>query len=834
MRNFFLLGFVICVVTAGFCAAGDVPNDALQVSNRSATADEFGYRPEDGSTVQVTPPGFVWLPEAEADSYVLQCSQREDFSSIGYEISKIPGNVHCPPSTLSPGQWYWRYTFETKDGKRAGWSRIRAFTIASDAKPFPQPTIGDFMGRIPKEHPKLILRPETVAAFRQNIEKNIPLVKSRFIARAEKMLNDPIQVEEPAPYPDGHRGVGQENIELWRKNQKIVQDAVDRAANLAFAFLLTGDSRLGAKTREIVMAVVSWPADGTTSYRYNDECAMPILCGISRAYTWAYHAFTEKDREKILQTMTARGREVYQILYDEEQQTVRPYESHRNRAWHFLGEAAIAFSHEIPEARHWLQYALDIFYNVYPVWSDDDGGWHEGAAYWKSYMERITWWLDVFQAAFKLDGYTKPFFNKAGDFPLYVVSPGSEFGGFGDNSDTLKPASLGSLMDLLASRAENPYWKWYAVKVGIADPNREPTYYDLAQFRVSDAAIKAPDDLPESKVFHGTGIASLHSNLVDSNEDVHVLFKSSPFGRRSHGFNAQNSFLLWAFGRPLLTWSGHRDWHGSPHHTQWMWETASDNSITVNGEGQIKHSPLAKGDIIDEYLDPRFDYVAGDATEAYGGHLKRFVRSICFIKPRLIFVLDELEAPEPSTFTLNLHSYNPFNIKAQYEIETGDDVATARIAFVTPSDLVVTQSEGCTPPPVGFDKKQWNLKAETPGNVLQTHFLTMIRPYPSHKVLESKMEFARKGNVQMYFCAIDNHKVILFVNPNREPFTFGVLSSDAAFLLTGSYNDENAESILFAADAGFVKMSGKALFESPMRNHYFTQWKDYENSAEKK
>jgi hypothetical protein len=334
-------------------------------------------------------------------------------------------------------------------------------------------------------------------------------------------------------------------------------------------------------------------------------------------------------------------------------------------------------------------------------------------------------------------------------------------------------------------------------------------------------------------VFHGTGIASLHTNLVDNSEDIQVLFKSSPFGSRSHGFNAENSFLLWAYGHPLLIWSGHRDWHGSPHHTEWMWETASDNSITVNGEGQIKHSPLAKGEIIDEYFDPRFDYVAGDAAEAYGGRLKRFVRHICFIKPRLIFVLDELEAPEPSTFEFNLHSYNPFNIKAQYEIETGDDVATARIAFVTPSDLVVTQSEGCTPPSVGFDRKQWNLKAATQGKTLQTNFLTMIRPYPSHKVLDSKMEFARKGNVQMYFCAVDNHQVFLFVNPNREPYTFGAINTDAGFMLTGAYNDDNAESILFATDAGFVKISGKPLFESLTRNHYFAQWKDFEKTLEK-
>ena len=35
--------------------------------------------------------------------------------------------------------------------------------------------------------------------------------------------------------------------------------------------------------------------------------------------------------------------------------------------------------------------AVNKFYAAYPVWSDDDGGWHEGVSYWAGYMSKAVW-----------------------------------------------------------------------------------------------------------------------------------------------------------------------------------------------------------------------------------------------------------------------------------------------------------------------------------------------------------------------------------------------------------------------------------------------------------
>jgi hypothetical protein len=115
---------------------------------------------------------------------------------------------------------------------------------------------------------------------------------------------------------------------------------------------------------------------------------------------------------------------------------------------------------------------------------------------------------------------------------------------------------------------------------------------------------RAPTDLPPSKVFRGIGVASLHVTLLDAAEDVHVLFKSSPVGSRSHGHNAQNGFQLNAYGEALLPACTFRDPHGSAFHRNWVWNTISQNSVLVDGRGQGPRGVGSPGRISAERLGP--------------------------------------------------------------------------------------------------------------------------------------------------------------------------------------------------------------------------------------
>jgi len=175
-------------------------------------------------------------------------------------------------------------------------------------------------------------------------------------------------------------------------------------------------------------------------------------------------------------------------------------------------------------------------------------------------------------------------------------------------------------------------------------------YVGFVRGALPKVTAKLPTDLPTSKLFRGIGQAYLNTTLLDAQDNVEVIFKSSPFGTWSHGYESQNAFLLYAFGERLFIRTGRRDSYGSDHHKQWMWHTKSVNSITVDGEGQVGHSQEAKGEITAFHASDLIDYVEGEAGDAYGGKLDRFTRRIVFVKPEVVLIYDTVEAPKDVLF----------------------------------------------------------------------------------------------------------------------------------------------------------------------------------------
>jgi hypothetical protein len=404
-----------------------------------------------------------------------------------------------------------------------------------------------------------------------------------------------------------------------------------------------------------------------------------------------------------------------------------PYESHANRGWHKLGEAAIAFQGEIPEAADWAWFAQSEFFNTYPVWSDTDGGWHEGVSYWASYMQRFSYYADVMRPAYGIDAYKKPFFSQIGYYPMYLQPPGTVGGGFGDLVGRRKAADNAVLMTAFAAQARNPYWQWYAEAVG--GPKPESGYVGFVRGAIPRVEARPPTDLPTSRCFHGTGQAYLNTTLASAADNVEVMFKSSPFGLQSHGYDSNNAFALSAFGSRLFISSGERDIYGSAHHSKWMWETKSVNSVTVNGQGQTKHTSATRGRIVGFATSAAMDYVAGEAGDDYGDALKRFTRHILFVKPDLVIIFDRLEAPKPSTFEWLLHAPAELKAAGQGDIRVANRGAAARVALLAPAGLAVSVTDKFDPPPRERIKLvEWHLAAQTKP-VERTEFVALIRPH---------------------------------------------------------------------------------------------------------
>ncbi|MBD3291939.1 MAG: DUF4962 domain-containing protein, partial [Armatimonadia bacterium] len=613
---------------------------AAQDLDRPRKSGEVDYSPADGEVSATNPPAFVWLPIEGEDSYVLQYAPDGDFDGpAAVTVEDWQSTVFTPHETVEPGEWAWRYGFETPQGPV--FSKARSFTVPADAVELPLPKIDEVIDGIPNVHPRAYFHRDDLEELRRKVREDTQYrqLAHDTIQRAEREIG-----KELYPEPDYLPSGGIERSRQYQQYFKTMRPFTAGMEACAKAYVLTGEERFGNEAKRRLMHYMSWDPDGPTSVRENDEAAMDIGKRGPRTYDWIYDLLTEEERE-ICRTVLGRRVEQMNELHRRMPFTSRPYSSHPGRMIGFVVEDAIILAHEVPEAREWLDYTLRLLWSVYPAWGNPDGGWAEGPSYWRAYigmLQPTVLLLDDIGVPFK----DKPFCQNNGWFGLYGVPVGGKMRPFGDShSGSVGPAD-GRVIYRWATLYQNPYWRWYAEQYN-ADPGSAAGEFG---FFDPDLQATAPTDIPQGHVFPDIGLACMHSNIADPQNNVYMLMRSSPYGSVSHSHASQNAFAINAFGQALAMSSGYYQLYGSPHHAQWTWDTRAHNSILVNGEGQVKRSAQSKGQITQFDTQDEYCYAVGDATEAYDGRLDKFLRRVLFIRPDTFVICDELEAPEPATY----------------------------------------------------------------------------------------------------------------------------------------------------------------------------------------
>lgn len=715
---------------------------ALPLDQREAKPDEWGYRPADGSAVRLNPPSFTWIAPVNAATYDVQWSLDRAFpEGKTTTVNGVVWPTYTHNAAVPPGTYFWRYRALTKQGAATEWSVMRRVEIAADAAALPMPTVAEQRANVPSGHPRLFMRPEDLPRLRALATGS----EAPAFAALRKAADAFIKAG-PTPEPE-HKGSARDknNAELvkyWWPNRVQAEKACEEAEVIAFVYLMTGDNVYGEAARRWVLHLAGWDPKGNTNFTLNCEAGKPMLFRPARAYDWAWDRFTPAERAKIQAVMRERVIEAWNS--SEVQRGVghlqKPYGSHANRVWHKIAETGIAFLEEIPEAPQWVDYAVNKFYSCYPVWSDDDGGWHEGVSYWSGYQSKAVWWLQVAKSALKIDGLKKPFFAQVGDYPLYIAPPHSPNAGFGDLA--FRPLTAPSFMEYhlrarggSADAGNAAYWRWWTQQNGMQENGGVLGFLYRANLPPLPTA-KPPTDLAPSKIFHGIGVASLHTTLLDSRDDVHFALKASPFGSQSHGHNPQNSFFLNAYGDALLVATGYRDLHGSAFHYQYVHSTRAQNAVLVNGEGQTPHSVAAKGAIVREQFTPGYDYIVGDATAAYAGRLKKAWRHVVFVKGVQPFIVmyDELVAPQPARFQFMLHGLKPFTIE-QRESRLRLDQENSRldVRYLSPVPLTFVQTDGFKPSPSREFPNIWHVETGTTEARGELGMVTVLVPQRAGK-----------------------------------------------------------------------------------------------------
>lgn len=691
--------------------------------DREPGDDEVPYAPADGAAVTVNPPAFVWLPVSEAEGYLLEYSTSEGFEpGKTTRISDVRLTVYTPHEALPPGACWWRYGVRTAAGP--AWSSARGFTIAPEAQSFPRPRTEDVLARIPTGRPRVYFTPETLAEIRAETGTERAAMVAGVVRSAERQLGG-----ELFPEPDFLPQSGQERSIAYQESFRTMRPFTAGMEQCALAYVLTGEARFAEEAKRRLLHFATWDSEGSTSVRNNDEAAMDLVMRCPRTYDWVHEALSPQEREAVERMCRVRLQQV-RDMHGRMPFTSRPYSSHPGRMIGFMVEDAIAFGHEFPEAREWLDYYLQVLWSVYPAWGGDDGGWAEGPGYWGAYIGMLTqhlYVLDQIGVPYK----DKPLLRNTGYFGLYAVPPFAKQKPFGDGHEGSVTRGQGQLLYLLSSLYRDPYLRWYA-DVMEAGPGGSPAAFTAVNVPVS---ARPPDDLPQARVFPHIGLVSMHSDMSHPAENIHLMLRSSPYGSWSHSHASQNAFIVNAFGEALAISSGYYQRYGSPHHAGWTWETKAHCSVLVDNEGQVKRSKASQGRIVDFSNVDEFAYAAGEASAAYGGRLGEFIRAVTFVRPNhgrpgYFVMIDELRSAEPHTYQWLLHARSEMSVdEAGRQVTISEGDARLEVQFLWPDELALTQTNQFDVAPLNDAANQWHAQASTTEKRPFARFITLLLPH---------------------------------------------------------------------------------------------------------
>jgi len=721
------------------------------------------YSPLDGQTVEVTPPAFIWKPVQSAISYTVQISNSKEFPEETTRTYKqLNLSVFVPKETLSPGQWFWRVGVRSKNGIIFG--KIRSFKVTASARQFPFPDWDKVIAKIPRTRPRLFFPGKNLDQYRQWALNRLKPVMEDLSSSCLKEVNREL-VPEPGKRPKKLE-FGPWALEVMR----TTRSPMDVMENCALAYLLMGDRQLGQEARRRLLHFFSWDPEGPTGFFSYDEPAMWMMMRGIRAYDWTYDLYSQEEHARIETAMKARAKQFLKRLHQLPFES-NPYNSHAGRLPGFLGECALSFIHEWPEAREWLEYVTLLYYTSFPAWGGNDGGWHEGPHYWNAYMKFALHFIIALHEATGIDLMTKPFFRNTPYFALYTATPYHQNIPFGDGQ-TGNPSKLGPLMYAFSTLLDNPYFRWYSKSLDVCEGT------DLLTLTTFNPFLEAisPINLPQARQFPSVGIVSFHTALGDKEKDISFLMRSSPYGSVSHGHADQNAFVVEAFGRGLAIATGYYPWYNSPHHDQWTRATRSVNSILVNGQGQRQRSWEACGQINAFISTENYDYAEAEAAPAYMGLLKRFRRHVLHVRPGIFVIFDDLKAPQPARYQWLLHAYHNFKIGENKRlIKVQNLPAKMEIHMLLPRQLEISQTNKYTPEPElepdTWDNT-WHLVAEPLGRSSVIQFLTVLSVYrqeeESNKPLVELLQKKDSIGVRLTIPNGDQNIVIFNTNVNGD------------------------------------------------------------------
>lgn len=641
--------------------------------------------PEDGDTLDITPPPLYWLQVEGVSEYrvVIETETGEPIVD-----QTVPQNYLILRHALPPGTYRWNLFADTR---QRGW---QTFHIAPNAIEHIAPTANEVFAKLPDHHPRHVYYPEDIPSICDRYKPELDVLKRNIqTAIAQGM----------PPQPRFHRTDAQyANHPRYREAFGAYRDYVDRnLVACALGHLLLNNPHAADYARTAFLDIIDWNPEGPCAVDgpWGDEIGLSNTRCLFAVYDWTFDLYTDTQHGYIQSTLIQYARQIHRLL-------VRrnffndPGNNHAGRIPAYLGEAALVLHGyaDTDETRTWLQCALDVYGSFFPHFGGRDGGWAQGTFYGSSYVK---WYLPFF---FALERHTKfsflerPFYRNLSHFFMHFSPPGWETHPFCDGYWCLPEDD-----EWPGFFAQDPYGV-YAERFGpelarkFYTLNPKPNLFKLHLMDVfrapfTPAKPNAAGPATQSRAFRDAGFVSIHSDIEHPDTDTAVLARASRFGNVSHMHADQGSFAIISHGKGLITPSGYFGrGAGTNHHKEWTHQTRAHNCVLVNGEGQTPHSMYATGKIESLSDDGTCAVTSLDLINAYP-QLAAYKRHILFYRPDLFLICDDLKSETDVQYAWLAHTLSPPTPSGNGIRVTREPATMNLQLFTHPDPLTFTQTD---------------------------------------------------------------------------------------------------------------------------------------------
>ena len=709
LYGLFILGFVSCQSSKNECDKKKEYIDSYRTKTR------VNVYPNKHCLLS-NPPSFLWpVTNHDKDSVSFQIKLVKEGTTDTIVSRKLNWAVWKPTEILDIGEWSWileRYRGNKKE--RVG---TYSFLVEEKLPIYNPPKIGkkminDFYGDHPRFFQLNAKGPQISERLPKDLQKNI--LDNAAIFVAEKVLN------KTDPFSEIDKRLTKFEIGRVKINisKKILNHLRLKVLYLAEAYTLTKDRIYAEAALKKFKNFEELPNEVKQLNDFTRGMSLDLcLC----MFDGFYQELSISQKEYIIDLC-------YPIIHHEYEGARMRFEAQEfdNHVWQkgiaLMARASLIMGKHIPEATEWMEYVADVWAARAPAGGFNfDGAWTNGNSYFTANIITLIQTPMILNKISGFDYLSHPWYQNLAKAMIITYQAKSYSNGFGDGHDsTTMPVWVrGQLANYVARGTQNPYLTWYANQIALSERGTPPSIYDANskhpldseahQWIIGTMAEKIPKaKIPifkRGEVFEYSGIASIHSNLLESNSNMHLAFRSSIYGSGSHTMCNQNAFNVIVGGKPLFLSSGYYTNFSDKHNLLHYRNTRGHNTVLINGVGQSlgKHG---YGEIEASLITDDIAYVRGDASNAYRGELrspmwikkmkisnvayskdngfgvttlKKYKRHLLMLEKRTIIIYDELEADEPSKFEWLLHTPGKFTKVKNNRIKAVTNNASASV-----------------------------------------------------------------------------------------------------------------------------------------------------------